>query len=171
MYVSRPYGSTTNGHFGTDDGSPWNAIDTRRIEASSRTSTEKSNVEILASLRKAANMMSMQDKTNYWMSDEAQSELLRRIDTRAKKPVSSLSLFDYSSDAKAMLSSAAFTNDGDEWIEVELTADTGACDTVMPRPMAQCIPIQPSLQSLSSMIYEVADGNKIPNPGERRCVM
>jgi hypothetical protein len=27
------------------------------------------------------------------------------------------------------------------------------------------------LQSLSSMMYEVADGNEIPNLGERRCVM
>jgi hypothetical protein len=70
-----------------------------------------------------------------------------------------------------MLSSAASANDGDEWIEVELTADIGAYDTVMPRAMDQCIPIQPSLQSLSSMMYEVADGNEIPNLGERRCVM
>ena len=41
---------------------------------------ERSNAEILTSLRKAANMMSMQDKTEYWLSDEGQSELLRRID-------------------------------------------------------------------------------------------
>ena len=102
------------------------------------------------------------------MSDEWQSELLRRIGIRAKKPDSGLSVFDYSSNTKAMLSSAASANDGDDWIEVELTADTGACDTVMPRAMAQCIPIQPSLQSLSSMMYEVADGNEIPNLGERR---
>ena len=59
-----------------------------------------------------------------------------------------------------MVSSAATASDGDDWIEVELTADTGACDTVMPRAMAQGIPIQPSLQSLSSMMYEVADGNE-----------
>ena len=69
-----------------------------------------------------------------------------------------------------MLSSAATSGEGD-WIELELTADTGACDTVMPRAMAQCIPIKPPLQSLSSMMYEVADGNQIPNLGERRCVI
>ena len=132
---------------------------------------EKSNVEILTSLRKAVNMMSMQDKTNYWMSDEWQRELLRRIDIRAKKPSSGLSVLDYSPDTNAMLSSAASVNDGDDWIEVELTADTGACDTVMPRAMAQCIPIQPSLQSRSSMMYEAADGNEILNLGKRRCVM
>ena len=39
---------------------------------------------------------------------------------------------------------------------MELTADTWACDTVMPRAMAKHIPIQPSLQSLSSMMYEVS---------------
>ena len=132
---------------------------------------ERSNAEILTSLKKAASMMSMRDKTEYWLSDEGQSELLRRIDVRAKKPDSGLSVFDYSFDTKAMLSSAATSSDDDGWIEVELTADTGACDTVMPRAMAQCIPIQPSLQSLSSMMYEVADGNEIPNLGERRCVM
>ena len=91
------------------------------------------------------------------MSDEGQSELLRRIDIRAKKPSLGLWVFDYTSDTTALV------NDGDDWIEVELTAGTRACDTVMPRAMAQCIPIQPSLQSLSSMVYEVANGNEIQN--------
>ena len=80
-------------------------------------------------------------------------------------------MLDYTAGTKAMLSSTGPSNDGTDWIEVELTADTGACDTVMPRSMAQHIPIQPSLQSIKSMMYEVADGNEIPNLGERRCVM
>ena len=79
-------------------------------------------------------------------------------------------MMDYSKDTKAMLSSAG-TTEADEWIEVELTADTGACDTVMPKSMAAHIPIQPSLQSLRSNEYMVADGNTIPNLGEKRCVM
>ena len=58
-----------------------------------------------------------------------------------------------------------------EWIEVELCADTGACDTVIPRKLCESIPIQPSLQSLKCMVYEVADGHTIPNLGERRCIM
>ena len=33
-------------------------------------------------------MMSMQDKAGYWLSDEGQSELFRRIDIRVKKPSS-----------------------------------------------------------------------------------
>ena len=63
------------------------------------------------------------------------------------------------------------TEASDEWLEVELTADTGACDTVIPRKMCPKIPIQASLQSRSGMEYEVADGNTIPNLGERRCLM
>jgi hypothetical protein len=34
---------------------------------------ERSNAEILTSLKKAAKMMSMRDKTEYWLSDEGQS--------------------------------------------------------------------------------------------------
>ena len=41
----------------------------------------------------------------------------------------------------------------------------------MPRAKASHIPIQASLQSLKAMMYEVADGNEIPNLGERRCLM
>ena len=37
--------------------------------------------------------------------------------------------------------------------------------------MASHIPIQPSLQSIKAMMYEVADGNEILNLGERRCLM
>ena len=115
-------------------------------------------------------MMAKQQKSDYWLSDKGQSELLRRIDIRSRKPESCLNVMDYTHDTKAMLSSAEGTGET-EWVEVELTADTGACDTVMPRAMAAHIPIQPSLQSLNSMKYEVADGNEIPNLGERRCVM
>ena len=57
-------------------------------------------------------------------------------------------MLDYNADTKAMLSSAANSGE-EEWFEVEFTADTGACDTVMPLSMAQHIPIQPSAQSLS----------------------
>ena len=51
-------------------------------------------------------------------------------------------MLDYNTDTKAMLSSAASPGE-DECIAVEFTVDTGACDTVMPRSMAQHIPIQP----------------------------
>ena len=54
---------------------------------------------------------------------------------------------------------------------MELTADSGACDTVIPRSLGEHIPIQPSLQSLRGMEYEVANGQALPNLGERRCLM
>ena len=59
----------------------------------------------------------------------------------------------------------------EEWVEVELTADSGACDTVIPRSTAEGIPIMPSLASLRGMEYEVANGQSIPNLGERRCLV
>ena len=54
---------------------------------------------------------------------------------------------------------------------MELCADTGACDTVIPRKFCESIPIQPALQSLECMEYEVVDVHTIPNLGERRCIM
>ena len=59
----------------------------------------------------------------------------------------------------------------EEWVEIELTADSGACDTVIPRNVAESIPILPSLASLQGMEYEVANGQSIPNLGERRCLV
>ena len=59
----------------------------------------------------------------------------------------------------------------EEWVEIELTADSGACDTVIPRTTAESIPIMPSLASLRGMEYEVANGQSIPNLGERQCLV
>ena len=77
-------------------------------------------------------------------------------------------IFDYSSSTKAHLSPVSASA---EWQEVELTADTGACDTVIPKAMCPMIPITPSAQSRAGMEYEVAAGQTIPNLGERRCEM
>ena len=132
---------------------------------------ESAKPRILESLTRAATVMAKENQNNNWLTEDGQSELLRRIEARNVKPTSHLDMFDYTDGTKAMLSSTGPASEGQLWIEVELTADTGACDTVMPRSMAQHIPIQPSLQSLKSMMYEVADGNEIPNLGERRCVM
>ena len=63
-------------------------------------------------------------------------------------------------------SSLSPVSHADEWIEVELTADSGACDTVIPRKTAESIPILPSLASLRGMEYEVANGQSIPILGE-----
>ena len=114
------------------------------------------------------------------MTDAGQAELLRMYGANSRPPTartspSCLSIFDYTERSKAMLSSAGAadpgTGDEGSWIEVELTADTGACDTVIPRSTCPGIPIQSSLQSLRGMEYEVANGESIPNLGERRCLM
>ena len=103
------------------------------------------------------------------MSEEGQAILVGKLSDRRGHP-SGLCAFDYTDESKAMLLAAGKVEEG-EWIEVELCADTGACDTVIPRKTCESIPIQLSLQSMQCMEYEVADGHTIPNLGERRCIM
>ena len=193
-HAIRPLGSTAVELAGTDEGSSWNAITGTCIEANplpkpSNQENEEfkkamssmqsvidnadkcTNSEILESLMQATSMLTAQGSGDYWTSDDGQNDLLKRISDRNEMPPSFLSMFDYSDGTKAMLCSTGPSGESEEWIEVELTADTGACDTVMPRAMASHIPIQASLQSLKAMMYEVADGNEIPNLGERRCLM
>ena len=80
-----------------------------------------------------------------------------------------MNIFDSAPSTKASL--CPMTAPEDELYEVELTADTGACDTVVPKLMCPGIPITPSVQSLRGMEYEVATGEPIPNLGETRCEM
>ena len=92
---------------------------------------------------------------------------MRKInDDEAHKGVN---IFDYGPSTKAGL--CPMTAPEDEWYKVELTADTGACDTVVPTFVCPGIPITPSVQSLRGMEYEVATGESIPNLGEKRCEM
>ena len=58
----------------------------------------------------------------------------------------------------------------DEWIEIEITVDSGACETVMPADMCKCTSIVQSVTSHGA-VYEVANGKEIPNLGERRCLL
>ena len=102
---------------------------------------------------------------NYWTTEEGQSKLLEMIKIEEKKKRrDGLSVLQYTkaSLAKASLSSASETN-AEEWMEVELTTDTGACDTVIPKGMCSIIPIVPSAQSERGMEYEVANGQSIKN--------
>ena len=149
------------------------------------------NLQILDNLRKAAGIMQGKTHSDYWITDEGQSDLLRRIQARSESPPSAssatlpwgrstsvesattLSPLDYTAASKGMMdkSSLSVLNGEEEWIEIELTADSGACDTVIPRKLAEAIPIMPSLASLRGMEYEVANGQSIPNLGERRCLV
>ena len=138
---------------------------------------------IMDSLKRTAEMLRAKQRADYWMTEPGQAELLKKVEERSRHPAEhpngGLSLFpmDYTEDTKRMmeskasLSSATQQWDSGEWVEVELCADTGACDTVMPRKMCTKIPIQPSIQSINLIEYDVASGETIPNLGERRCVM
>ena len=57
------------------------------------------------------------------------------------------------------------------WTEIEITIDSGACDTVLPSRMLQHIDIVPSEDSVKGLEYEVANGETLPNVGEKHCVM
>ena len=56
------------------------------------------------------------------------------------------------------------------WRELEVTVDSGACETVMPEEACDHIKITPSLQSMRGDAYEVANGETVPNLGERKCI-
>ena len=147
------------------------------------------NSQVLDNLQKASNAMQGKTRNEYWLTDEGQSDILRRIHGRSRPPPSTsaygtstsigpatsstLSPLDYTLASKAMLENKSLSavNGKEEWIEIELAADSGACDTVIPRSMAEAIPIMPSLASLRGMEYEVANGQSIPNLGERRCLV
>ena len=57
------------------------------------------------------------------------------------------------------------------WIPIEVMADGGACDTVMPLSSCFYFSVTPSTQSQSGMRYEFSTGTSIPNLRERRCFM
>ena len=57
------------------------------------------------------------------------------------------------------------------WVEIEITIDSGACDTVMPAAMCGHISIVQTEDSRRGVEYEVANGETIPNLGERHCFL
>ena len=126
----------------------------------------------------------MKQRRDYWISPKGQEELARMQDARdprgkqktnrwsksGKSQMCGLNIIDYTKASKASLCPVGVKDDN-EWQEVVLTADTGACDTVVPKLMCPGIPIVPSLQSMQGLVYEIADGTEIPNLGEKRCEM
>ena len=57
-------------------------------------------------------MMAKQNQSDDWMSDDGQTELLRRIEVRNEKPASYLNMFDYTDGTKAMLCSTGPSGEG-----------------------------------------------------------
>ena len=50
-----------------------------------------------------------------------------------------------------------------------ITVDSGACETVVPTNACPQVRVSPSEASRRGDKYEVANGNVIPNVGEKRC--
>ena len=57
----------------------------------------------------------------------------------------------------------------EEWIELEVTVDSGACISVMPIASCGGIGVVENELSRTGAEYEVANGATIPNRIERRC--
>ena len=57
-----------------------------------------------------------------------------------------------------------------EWQEIEMAVDSGATETVMGEEMLPEIEIKPGLASKRGVKYEVANGTRIPNLGERKFI-
>ena len=57
-------------------------------------------------------MMAKQNQSDDWMSDDGQTELLRRIEVRNEKPASYLNMFVYTDGTKAMLCSTGPSGEG-----------------------------------------------------------
>ena len=57
----------------------------------------------------------------------------------------------------------------EEWTELEVTMDSGACISVMPESLCEGISIFENELVRAGAEYEVANGASIPNLGKRRC--
>ena len=86
----------------------------------------------------------------------------------ADSQMNSLMSFDYKS-----MDTIAISHVGEyrEWKEIEVTIDSGACETVMPLSMCSEMTLHESEQQRKGVEYEVANGSSIPNEGERRCLI
>ena len=63
----------------------------------------------------------------------------------------------------------AVTGDG-EWELLEFAVDSGATETVVPPDVLHCINLMQGAASKRGVEYEVANGEKIPNLGEKKFV-
>ena len=57
-----------------------------------------------------------------------------------------------------------------EWECIELAVDSGATETVLGEDMLAAIDTVPGVASKRGVLYEVANGTRIPNLGEKRFV-
>ena len=110
---------------------------------------------------------SLRRRAKYFMTMAGQELFMKMIKQRLARPSSKqLGSLPYVTAAAKGLSEVS----QDRWIQVEPTADTGACDSVIPKagPCAH-IKIHPSAQSETGMSYEVANPETIPKLGDGAC--
>ena len=53
------------------------------------------------------------------------------------------------------------------WEQITFAVDSGASETVIPDDMLESIPLQPSESARKGVQYEVANGERLPNLGEK----
>ena len=55
-----------------------------------------------------------------------------------------------------------------QWEEIEMAVDSGATENVANEEMLSSIPTEPGVASKRGVEYEIADGTRIPNEGEKK---
>ena len=55
----------------------------------------------------------------------------------------------------------------EDWEEIEITIDSGACDTVLPSHMLPGVQLEDTEASRNGEEYEVANGHSIFNEGQK----
>ncbi len=100
------------------------------------------------------------DECDFLMNDEAEW-----VQVRTKKPSKRIQWLKEVKDGA--ISGLAES----EWVEVTITVDSGASETVAPLKMAENIPIENSEASLRGVSYEVANGGIIRNTGQKNCIV
>ena len=58
----------------------------------------------------------------------------------------------------------------EDWVKVEFAVDSGATETVMSETMLENVETKEGAASRRGVLYEVANGVRIPNEGEKRFV-
>ena len=112
---------------------------------------------------------SKREKRRARRGEKSEERNLNKVQSDGPTRGDGLLLFDVKNKTGDMQISNVVDYQG--WKEIEVTIDSGACDIVMPLSMCSEIPVQESERQRERMEYEVANGETIPNEGERRCLL
>ena len=150
-----PIGSTETEPSGTDDGSSRCTINSRSSEAPSlpkpnsseevdwlqylpgilEDSKEMNNEQILANLKMVAEALAKKCRSDYWLTDKGQAELLRRAQEGASdlpwrkktgiNTAAQLNELSYTTSSRSFRVESCLSpvSPNDEWFEIDLTAD------------------------------------------------